>query len=391
MSKGTNKSSAGKPGKPHKDFPLFPHSAGVWAKKIRGKTHYFGPWHSPDEALAKYLDQKDALLAGRTPRPKGDDFTVMEMLNSFLTQKENLRDSGEILPRTFKEYNGTTDRIAAAFGLNRPVDDLAADDFATFRAEMSKQWGPVRLRNEMTRVEMVFKFAYESGDLDRPVRYGPAWKKPSVKALRQAKAKRGSRLFSPSELRTTLKAASPNLKAMILLGVNAGFGNTDVATLPVAALDLKRGWVDYPRPKTGITRRCPLWEETTDAIKAALKARPEPKDEADRDLVFLTSGGLSYGGEFAHRRIAADMKTLLKKAKVYRDGLSFYSLRHSFQTVGDQSKNYLGVRAIMGHAARADDMGSIYREEVSDEDLRAVTDFVRNWLFPRPSTEGGAK
>jgi hypothetical protein len=40
-----------KPNKPYPDFPLTAHPAGYWCKKIKGRTHYFGPWSDPEGAL----------------------------------------------------------------------------------------------------------------------------------------------------------------------------------------------------------------------------------------------------------------------------------------------------------------------------------------------------
>ena len=61
------------PGKPYRDFPLFPHATGRWAKKIRGSLAYFGKVaDDPDGEAAeiKYNEQREDLYAGRRPRRK---------------------------------------------------------------------------------------------------------------------------------------------------------------------------------------------------------------------------------------------------------------------------------------------------------------------------------
>ena len=60
-------------------------------------------------------------------------------------------------------------------------------------------------------------------------------------------------------------------------------------------------------------------------------------------------------------------------------------MRHTFQTIGEKSRDKDAVRAIMGHTESANDMSAVYNEEpVDDARLRAVMDYVRDWLFPTP-------
>ena len=72
---------------------------------------------------------------------------------------------------------------------------------------------------------------------------------------------------------------------------------------------------------------------------------------------------------------------MLDQANVKRLGLSFYALRHTFQTVAEGAHDLAAVQAIMGHAPASGDMSAQYRERVDDARLLAVTEHVRKWLF----------
>src|SRR5260370_2253036 len=131
-----------KPEKPRPDFPLFAEAGGVWAKKIRGKMHYVGSWDDPQAALDKYLQEKDALHAGRKPREDTGGATVKLVANLFLNEKKALVNVGELSPRTMTDYELAGDLLVSAFGKGRLVADLAPHDFPASLTKMPKKRDP---------------------------------------------------------------------------------------------------------------------------------------------------------------------------------------------------------------------------------------------------------
>jgi integrase len=380
MAKSNLSSKTRKPRKPHPNFPLFAHAAGVWAKKVKQHLHYFGPWSDPEGALKRWLEQKDDLLAGRTPRPKTEGLALRDLADRFLTAKKHLADTGEITLRTYTDYYTTCRSVITVLGKDRRLTDLAGDDFDHLRRCLAKTRGHVTLGNEINRVRILFKFAYDAELIDHPIRYGASFKRPSKKVIRIARAKAGPRMFEANELRAILDVAPMPMKAMILMGINCGFGNADCANLPVKALDLEANWVRFPRPKTDIDRRCPLWPKTAAALQEAIDSRPAPKDDKDASLAFITKYGRSWAGSTTTTRpLSAEFHKLLVKLKLHRAGLGFYALRHIFETIGGDSRDQVAVDFIMGHSRN--DLASAYRERINDARLIAVTEHVRKWLF----------
>jgi integrase len=125
------------------------------------------------------------------------------------------------------------------------------------------------------------------------------------------------------------------------------------------------------------------------ALREAIVKRPEPKRPEHAGLVFITKYGYAWAKDIPDSPIAKETAKLLRKLGINgRKGLGFYTLRHTFRTVADETERQPAIDLIMGHIR--DDMASVYRERISDERLRAVTGHVRAWLFGgapgRPAT-----
>lgn len=405
-----------KPDKPRPDFPLYPHGNRQWAKKVRGKRHFFGTWDDPDAALQKWLDEKDDLLAGRTPRTKANELTVKELADRFLTAKLHRVRSGELSRYSYRDYVEILQRMADVFGKGRAVVDLAADDFEKLRNAFAKTHGPARLRKDVTTVRSLFLYAYESGLIDRPVRFGPEFKPPSRVARMKARRANGRKDFTAEEARKIVdlldgkevaldrideetgdpvklkQKRNPTLRAMFLLALNTALGNTDIGELREDAV--QGDWLVYPRQKTQVDRRAWLWPETRQVLRDVLENRPEAADPADADCVFLTPQGAKYCrlNEKGTRcdAIGRAFGRVLRKLGI--DGRrNFYSARHTFRTVAATAKDEPAADCVMGHSP--DTMASVYTHAIDDSRLKYVSKVVRLWLWGEKivsETERGA-
>jgi integrase len=375
------------------------HFFGAWGRRVDGRLERL-PGDGADAALQRYLEKRDDLHAGRKPRQEAGAATVKDLCNDFLSAKQARVDTGELSPRTWAGYKTACDFLVAELGKSRLAADLGPDDFASLRNKLAKRYGPHGLGTAIQCVRCVAKYAFDAGLVDRPVRFGPGFKRPSKKVLRLHRAKQGPKLFTAEEVRAMVDGAlvvgadgpelvqpGVQLRAMTLLGINCGFGNTDCGRLPMSAVDLDGAVIDFPRPKTGIPRRSPLWPETVEAIKEALAHRPEPKRTENASLVFITQRGLAWAKDTNDCPVAKETAKLLHRLGINgRKGLGFYTLRHTFRTVAHGAKDQPAADHIMGHEVAH--MSSVYREGISDERLRAVSDHVQTWLFGKEVSRG---
>ncbi|QDT56269.1 hypothetical protein Pan44_43220 [Caulifigura coniformis] len=394
---------------PSPKFPLRVHKGtGYWCKKINGRVYYFGKV-SDDPTGALALEDYKRTVSGRE-NADSPGLTVNGLAGRFLDQMEDLVLSGERSPRSYAALKATAKRVVKVFGRERLVSDLLPDDFRLLRKRLSRgrngrPYSAQKMKSEITRARQMFNFAAAEGEA---VRFGTAFRQPSAKDVRREREahrlKHGHRMFEATEIRRLLavlggerdpacpddneeEVRKPNLalRAMVLLGVNCGFGNTDIACLPLAALDLNTGWVEHARTKNSTPRRCPLWPETIVALQDYLGVRPKPRHAADAELVFLTAKQRTkwvkvYANGTITDGVSQEFKKVLASRGLARAKVGFYALRRVVETIGGDSLDQVAVDAILGHATPG--MGSVYRQRIADDRLLRVTTTVREWLFP---------
>lgn len=382
MAKST-KSKQGK-SKATKTDSLWVHKGKqLWCKKVGGRFYYFGDVATDpngDRALSQWLSEKDRITSigprePRQPQPaKPDEMTVLELTDRYLVSKQR-----RLSPLAYRSAKVVCERMVRCFGADRAVTSLTADDFEAMLNEAAETMGPASLDDIVTRTKCVFNWARNSGRLDHIIRYGEFKLSSTAERLRDANEK-GDKILPREDILKLIKAATVQMRAMIYLAINAGYGPTDLGSLKLSDIDGGE-WLSVPRKKTGAPRRCWLWPETRKAIADWLAVRPTDVPEEIAELVFFTKAKKSWVTTTTRNPVAEAFTYLAKKCDVKHRG--FYGLRHTHRTVSDESLDQPACGYIMGHIPPRRDMSSVYRKpkHISDDRIKAVCEVVRNWLL----------
>jgi integrase len=373
-------SDSSKPPKPYNEFPLYAHKTKRWAKKIKGRTIFFGPWRTDPQhyetdwqsAYSRYCHEVPYLMAGKTPPPmETTSLTVGTLVNAMLEAKEHAVQTGELSQRSWIDYRRVGAIVINELGRYTTVESLMPEDFAGLRAKLAKTRSMVALWSEIGRISVFFNWAEKQGMIDRPVRMGDSFKKPSKKSLRRERQAKPKKMFSVDELRSIYHAANQTMKTFMLLALNGGLGNSDIARLEPR--HIVNGWIVYPRPKTSVERRFPLWQETLAALE-------QYGIDTESEFVFLTKYGKTWHKDVADDPITKEFRKLCDTAKCHQPNRGFYALRHQFRTVADSCRDRTAVDYIMGHDDAS--MSKHYTEDIENDRLQAVVDHVRQWVLP---------
>jgi hypothetical protein len=224
---------------------------------------------------------------------------VKDLANKWLAFQEERVSREELRAGTWKEYKEAAGFALRALGAHVLVAGLRPEDFGPLRSTLADKYGYDGLNKFIKIVRMIFRWGYENGVVAQPVRFGDFLKSPGLKAKllarREKKDLGGERFFPAIQIRKQLAAASKQMRAMILLGINGGYGNTDCAQLRVEFIDFHRRVIDHARAKTLEGRLVPLWPETITALKEVIGDR-------QAGLVFLTRLGNAWVREELTRK-----------------------------------------------------------------------------------------
>lgn len=361
-----------------------------YVKWYRGAPRQVTGKRTPPDAVEAAWDAKrkliDAAIDNVPAQVPAGVLTYRVALSEFLAGKEARVGAVKkrLAERTYHNYvdalnafgNFTVDHRKIA---DTPLAEIGPRHFTAYAATFHG-WKASGFDSVVTRVAALFRWAVDMEYIDR-FRPGPDFVRPAKQELRDERIDL-RKSFTPIQVAKLYDIANHTVRCWIALGICAAFNNSDIAHLTRSVIDLDTGIIDFRRRKTGKLRRViPLPPDVTELLKRY--RRPEPADDAWRDLFFITEHGNPFtrnvgrdGAFMPSNTVSRMFAFLMADAKLPNvKGQNFSGLRTTFRNLAPRGGYDLERKIIMGHAKGNVDLDS-YLEDVGLDRLRHVVTHV---------------
>jgi integrase len=287
-----------------------------------GKRIYLGS--DKKEALKKYHRMGLGVETRNTENRVASEITIKELANRFIaTQRANWKN-----PKvTIKCYQAWLGRFL------RDYPELKA---CKFSIEMFSEWklslkergySAESINHYLSAVRSIFNFAEDMDLISKAPKLNRVKNEPTPRVGSKKKP-----LYSREQIKLLLENSCIQMKAMILLALNCGFGPKDMHDLKWEDIDGKR--ITLPRSKTGVSQTYLLWEETKQVLDALRLERRKlierlakrERIRSDNGQVFVTK----FWNPWNKDAISNKFQKLCKRSKVPCYGI--YRLRHCAST-----------------------------------------------------------
>ena len=331
-----------------------------WRKQVGGRMFYFGRGKSKSDTKS-YRDAEKRyfeFMADRE-RSKGierlvSDLTMEDFGEKFLQAQFARYEQGDISPSYFEKLRINIGDLVTFLGPDRPLASLFEANLTDYRNHTlslpisfatKKTISISTAKSRLDTIKMAIKWGYREALIDRMPRNLGGFSRVKLPPPKVE-------IFSRKEIKALYMTADDRMRTWILMALNCGFGQADLADLRVGEIDLKERRIHRNRTKTGVETRFVLWPLTMAMLQKTGDLDGEPDARVFRS---------KNGRPLVHERIVDDklkktdsvrsaFSRLTKKLGI-NGGRGFYTLR---KTAASEIEKIdpLATSMFLGHAER---------------------------------------
>ncbi len=304
-----------------------------------------------------------------SPSPNDNGKTCQDIVDAYMEYLKNEADRERSKKSHYLDARARLKKWIQEFG-NLPIRALTRDHFVRYRDKMNRAVANGEVSqshaNKMFRlVKAAFNTARREKGSEKG--YSTAMIPEFLTILKTRKTDPTDRpIFEPEHIKKLLNKCDADqdlkFKAIIILTLNCGLSNTDIAFLTWDQIVWGNKYLNLTRTKNKGIRRTPLWDRTIQALK---KWKAECPAVSDDDLVFPNENGVPFiaytdeGQQSPHGKKYKGSKNDNLSRAFHRlaEGLgvpsTFSTFRKSAASIGLDGTDHTGIVMLLGDAGEA--------------------------------------